>query len=228
MAVSLVYIPSREIVNFCKENPIDWGNKDLAKIGGIGDRAGMPPVASVEVFLDLYHVKKSLFKQEEYFEHCLNLWASVDPEWVYSLDDQPGRPINSPSFISYPSFKDGLRAKAYRNFYPSMIDSLHVWAMMVESKWFKVCYLDSCDDATGKSDITAIDRNGNEYKFALLIGSKSGINSLKYKKGQRSGYGTSNIVYMPLPIERPAYPGNKRWYCADDIVCAIREQKIAI
>lgn len=225
MGVSLVYIPSKEIIAFCKENPIDWSNAELAKIGGIGDQAGLPPIPSVDIFLDLYHCRKSLFTQEQFFSHCLSMWESKNPEWVAGLYLQPGRPKSAPSFIEFPSYLDGLRAKAYRNFYPSMIDSLHVWAMMVESGWFKMCYLDSCEDATGKSDITAIDNRGDEYKFALLIGSKNGLSALRHKRGSRSNGITTHFVDVPLPTSRPKGIGNKRWYCMDDIVSAIRLEK---
>lgn len=198
MGVSLIYISSETIVNYVSKNPVNWLEdfKGMAKRGGIGDQAGVTPTPAIQEFLELYHDTKSLFTQRDYRDWCFKRWRN----W---LEEKPK------------AQQDGVAVKLYRNFYPSMIDSLHVWAMLAETKKFDVCVLDSTEDAIGKTDLT-LRQNEIMHRIALQIGTKSGIDNRKYKCKHRNGGQEIERIEIWLPMSRSRTPGNKRWYELDD------------
>ena len=188
----LIYIASSAIKDYCAQHPINWKNRELACLGGPGDTAGMPPVPSVEIFLDTLQTQRRLFTQAEFFQASVRSWGP----WCDQLT---------------PLQLQGLEAKAYRNFYPSMIDSIHVWAMLVEQGGFDRCYLDSVEDHTGKTDLTVACGNGT-YGIAL-----QGRRSPVHRPAAR-GTMPRHVYTVPLPSrdQRPPGVGNKQWYEIDD------------
>lgn len=214
MERALIYIPSSEIVDYITSNPIDWGDNtevtlsdkrivnlgELAKRGGIGDTAGVTPTPAVEEFLNLLISKRGLFTQNEYMHHCVKAWNG----WAESkTKDQ----------------KYGIKAKLYRNFYPSMIDSLHVWAMICESGMFEMCLLSATEDAIGKSDL--ILRSGNkELRIALLGPTPRASKDREFKIAHR-GTGDDKCIEIKLSLDSPKSPGNKRWFRKPDVMRSI-------
>lgn len=211
---ALLYIPSAEIVDYIAMNPIDWGdnttvalsNKQITKLGklagrgGIGDSAGVTPTPAVEEFLNLLVEKRGLFTQEEYMFYCVKKW-------------------NGWATAKTPDQKHGIKAKLYRNFYPSMIDSLHVWAMLCESSMFELCFMSATEDAIGKSDL--ILRSGSrEIRLALIGPTGQASNDRQYKLEHRSN-GEPECVQVKLNLSYPKSPGNKRWFKKSDIMQAI-------
>lgn len=199
---TLLYIPSDEIVNFVSRNPIDWDRLELARRGGVGDQAGMPPTPAVEEFLDLLIEGQKLFTQREYLCHCWNKWR----DWVLSKTQ---------------SQKLGVKAKLYRNFYPAMIDSLHVWAMLCESGMFDTCVMNSVEDAIGKTDLLVRSKN-RIYRIALLGPTSSAANDRQYKLTHRNGNGADvRCVEIQMPESYSKAIGNKRWFRRSDIMGAL-------
>lgn len=197
---ALLYIPSAEIVEYISAHPIDWADehKDKAKRGGVGDL--LTPTPAVEEFLNLLIDQRGLFTQEEYMRYCVGKWS----EWAQSKTvDQ----------------KWGIRTKLYRNFYPSMIDSLHVWAMLCESGMFEMCFLSATEDAIGKSDLVL--RSGSkELRLALLGPTSQAGDDRKYKIGHRNN-GEAGCIEVQLSLNYPKNPGNKRWFKKSDVMKAI-------
>lgn len=202
MATTLLYIPSDEIIRFVSDNPIDWSDPDLAKRKGPGDRAGATPTPAVEEFLNLLLIERQLFTQKRYADWCFGRWC----DWLIEKQDEQVM---------------GVKAKLYRNFYPSMIDSLHVWAMLVESGRFDSCALDSADDAIGKTDLTITSGDG-VFRLALLGPTDNAMQDRQYKIKHRSA-GETACIEIALPIAYPRKPGNKRWFKAPEVLNAIMQ-----
>jgi len=196
---ALIYFPSQYIVDYITKNRIDWDQADLARRGGWGDRAGIPPTPAVAEFLSLLTQKGDMFTQKEYMEHCFSQWSG----WLQERQQMHWR---------------GLQAKLYRNFYPSMIDSLHVWAMLCETRRFDSCFLSSYEDAIGKTDLIVM--NGDiQYRLALLF--ENAKENLDYKKTHRHRGDVSPCIEIVLPKIYPRNPGNKRWYKIQEVLKAI-------
>ena len=195
----LLYMSSQSIMNFCTQNPIDWLSdyKKLAAIGGKGDQAGIPPSTVVGEFIACLINKKSLFTQYDFMVWCADAWS----DWRSELNKYLWR---------------GVVTKLYRNFYPSMIDSLYVWALLCETGKFSICYMDSIDDAISKSDITIFSNDNSKFHIALSIGTKKANDYCRYKTQNRHGTNVIETVRVELPMTRERSPGNKRWYCLED------------
>lgn len=202
MSVSLIYIPSREIVRYVTTNPINWMDekRHLAnRPGCVADQAGTTPIPAVQMFLECYHAKQNLFTQAEYRAYCFQ-----HPKWTPWLVSKPAEQV------------EGVGVKLYRNFYPAMVDSLHVWALLVETGKFDYCVLDSTSDAIGKTDLTV--KSGDYVvRVALSVDSPQANYAKDYKNRYRGGLAEGDIFTARLPMNmRPRSPGNKRWYCVDD------------
>lgn len=204
MATTLLYIPSTEIMGFVSDNPIDWRNehKLTAKRGGYGDQAGPTPTPAVEEFLKMLQDRRALFTQQEYAVWCFRAWF----DWI-----GPKHRLQ----------KLGVHTKLYRNFYPSMIDSLHVWAMLVESGRFDACVLDSADDAIGKTDLT-VTAGDATFRLALIGPTAQAATDRAYKIERRST-DRSACIEIAMQIGAPKSPGNKRWHKAPDVLAAIQQ-----
>jgi hypothetical protein len=118
-----------------------------------------------------------------------------------------------------PDQKFGIKAKLYRNFYPSMIDSLHVWAMLCESGMFEMCFLSATEDAIGKSDLI-LRSGGRDFRLALLGPTSQASEDREYKINHR-GNGDAGCIEIRLPGAYPKSPGNKRWFRKSDVMKAI-------
>lgn len=200
---ALLYIPSNEIVGYCTRNPIYWGKpgvKKLSSLNGIGDTAGVTPTPAVEEFLNVLLFKRALFTQKEYADWCFFVWN----EWLETKTVEQ---------------RNGVMAKLYRNFYPSMIDSLHVWAVLCESGMFDMCFLSSTDDAVGKSDLMV--RSGDRVIRIALIGPTDLARSNRNYKEKYRNDGKEKCVPIYMDNKYPMSPGNKRWYQKTDIMKAI-------
>lgn len=201
---ALLYIPSAQIVGFVTRNPIDWSKREWSELHGPGDMAGKTPTPAVEEFLNLLIQKRGLFTQKEYMQHCWDAWDT----WI--------RP--KPSIQKY-----GVKAKLYRNFYPSMVDSIHVWAMLCETGMFDLCFMSATEDAIGKSDLI-LHSDGRELRLALLGPTDKALRDREYKIRHRDN-GDAGCIEIRLPIEYPRSPGNKRWFRKSDIMEAIGAQQ---
>lgn len=200
---TLLYLGSKNIEQYIAQHPIHWHDRDAAGRGGLGDSAGVPPTPAVQEFLALLLQRQDLFTQQEYTDFCFNQWNNSEKkDWV-TQKTKPQR--------------YGLTAKCFRNWYPSMIDSLHVYSLLVESKAFTKCILDSYVDACSKQDLLV--SSDNRPLFAINLFWEGALNNRKYKNAHRSSAGTpvSQAFDVPLPKSRPTKrPGNKRWYCIKD------------
>jgi hypothetical protein len=198
---TLLYIPSGRVVDYIARNPIDWDDRELAKRGGAGDQAGVPPTPTVEEFFGLLLDKQGLFTQRQYWEHCWRKWNG----WIKEKPEQQQR---------------GVKAKLYRNFYPSYIDSLHVWSILCESGEFDQCVLNSTEDAVGKTDIT-VRRGDRVYRIAIVGPTDHAVNDRAYKVAYRGDGETVAHVVLQMPIAYEKNPGNKRWFRSPNVMDAI-------
>jgi len=197
--VRLQYYSSAYIVGFCRKHPIDWmpAWASERRRGALADQCGMPPKPSVAIFFELLTAGKKLFTQGEFWSRCVESW---DGEWWQKLDAHR---------------RTALQAKAYANFYPSCIDQLHVWALLVEEGDFDECFLDTLEDYVGHSDLTLV-RNGTRIKIGLRIGSRHAQQDRSYKLTHRKA--DQSVVDVPLPLDRPMDArSNKRWYEWSDL-----------
>jgi len=204
-SMALVYIKSQSILDFLEKHPVNWANRDLAKRGGMGDSAGMPPTPAVREFLSLLRQTHDLFTQDAFASHCQHAWS----DWWDTLNDRQ---------------QLGVTAKLYRNFYPSLIDSLHVWSLLVEAQWFDRCIMDSCDDATGDTDLT-LTRDDKTIRVALIGPTAAAQEDRHFKRTYRHNGVPVSCYTVQLPAQRPMAPGNKRWFCLDDF-CEFRPRDL--
>lgn len=207
-SVTLAYFSSDYIIDFITTYPIQWMPLQMSRRGGIGDQAGIPPTPAVHEFLVLLRGKQNLFTQTEYFEHCQVAWH----EWWTTLVFKTWSGHFVDNNLIRSRLQGGVRAKLYNNFYVSMIDSLHAWAILCEAGWFDVCVMDSYSDAVSKTDLT-LSRNGTKCKVALIGPTAQAREDLDYKRHNRGTKKFSDrTTVVQLPISRPKEPGNKRWY----------------
>lgn len=189
----LLYFRSTYIVQRLASYPIVWPQKKYTGRGKLGDQAGLPPVSWVQMFLELIHHAKDVFSHADYWLYCLERvpfcdWCALKP------NDQ----------------QRGLHGKSVHA-YVSMIDSLHVWALLSETGLFRRCEMDAVDDVYAKTDITLYDHSGEMVCLALQIGSTNARSCRQYKSDYR-GVGDKDCILIELPMSRPIGPGNKRWH----------------
>lgn len=192
--ITLTYMASDAIVDYIAAHPVRWGHGELAKIGGPGDRK--TPTPAMAVFFEMFALRGALFSQEEYIDYALSKW----PAWLATL---------SPMEI------EGLQVRLGRNFYVSAVDSLHVWAMLVETGAFRSCVIDTALDAVGKTDISVTTSCGSVLSVALSVDSPNGRHAYDHKRKWRGV--AKDAIILRLPMDRPRTPGNKRWYNKDDL-----------
>jgi DNA modification methylase len=178
------------------KHPVQWMSQELSRRGGPGDRAGVSPTPGVGEFLELLGDKKHLFTQDDFFAYCVNgnwrAWYGCQPE----------------------AQKKGVQAKVYNNFCVSMVDTIHVWALLVEAQRFDVCFLDAYEDVVGKSDLTLVAPGGKITHLALL--GPRAKQDREYKLQHRAGPSAKRCIEVQLPYARAKGVGNKRWYCIED------------
>lgn len=205
MGESLIYMSSRHIVDYLTRHPIMWldDKKWMAEIGGPGDKAGLPPIASVELWIECLRRKERLFSQEEYVEHYFG--NAKIAAWLR------GKPLEQ---------VEGVRVKQYRNFYPSMIDSLHVWALLAETGLFDSCIVETDRDAISKVDMI-VTTEGHRLSLAIRGPTEDATRAKNYKGKYRNTGDSRNAIELALSIRKPRSPGNKRWFDAEEVVTAI-------
>lgn len=199
--VKLIYISSESIIDFIRKNPVIFRDRYLADLHGLADQAGMTPTPVVSEFLELISSRKSLFGQNEFADHCTGLLTWAD--WVEGLN---------------PELLNAVKVKLKCNFYVSMIDTLHAWALLVEAKWFDICYLDCYEDVLSKSDITLI-RNGKEVHVSLI--GPRGNAPQDYKRNFRKRDTDKESITIQLKFKNKdgigkIVIGGKRWYVIED------------
>lgn len=181
------------IVSFVAQHPVNEANKQLAGVGKPGDRR--PPTPAVAEFLTLLRNKRDLFTGQEYADHCKMVWSA----WWARLGYWE---------------QLGMEARIRCNFYRSMVDALHVWAMLSRDPRFERCYIDSVEDATGVSDVTVVSA-GRVIHLALLVDTNAAKSQASYKRRVRNP--TKAVFHdVFLLMSRPKSPGNKRWYQPGD------------
>lgn len=199
--VTLLYLGSKAIENYIARHPVSWANAELAKRGGIGDRAGMPPTPMVYEFFSLVAQKQGLFTQSEYRDHCFEQWCSWN-----KLENQ--------------DMREGVAAKLYRNVYPSMVNTLHAWSLLVEARWFDLCVIDTATDALSKHDLIVSRSGCTPIALDLFIQTERAVNDRQYKlshrKASRDFVCESFDVPLPIHDRQKRQPGNMRWYCLKD------------
>lgn len=190
--VRLIYFHSTIIKEYCTLHPIDWASQELAN--GPGNL--LTPTPAMEVFFRTLTDSRRLFDQAEF-------WGAAASEWADFLDG-----LNDEQRL-------GLKARIYRNFYPSAIDSLHAWSLLVESNQFAYCLLDTAQDAVSKRDITVCTKDRLSVGIALTVATKESRRWIQHKR-QFRGHASGVVVPIALTLDRPRKPGNKRWYNLDD------------
>lgn len=205
MGESLIYMSSQHIMDYVEQHPIMWmdDKKEMASLGGAGDKAGLPPVPSVELWIRCLRTKEQLFTQEEYAKFCF-----ADDKWSAWLRGKHAEAL------------EGLRIKLYRNFYPSMIDSLHVWALLAETGLFDSCIVETDRDAIAKVDMT-VTTKGHRLALALRGPTPDATWAKQYKAQYRNNGQARDAIELALSIRKPRSPGNKRWFDAEEVVTAI-------
>lgn len=205
MGESLIYMSSRHIIEYITRHPVAWmdDKKAMAELGGVGDRAGVPPVPSVEMWINCLREKEQLFTQNDYVRHCF-----TDPRWSAWMRGKPDAQV------------EGLSVKLSRNFYPSMIDSLHVWALLAETGLFDSCIVETDRDAISKVDMT-VTVDGHRLALAIRGPTPEATQAKDYKARHRGTGDSRDAIELALSIRKPRSPGNKRWFDTEDVVSTI-------
>ena len=192
---SLIYISPRKIMRFLADNPVDWKYDDRDVADTLGNKKTITP--GMALFFDLLQKRGELFTQREYVLFANHYWN----EWLNGFSAEERRAI---------LIRTGV------NFYPSAIDSLHVWGLLVESGKFEMCLIDPLMDAVSKVDLTLYPNNGLlPIKVALFAPTER---SKKWRKQKAKFRGIdSECVEIPLDMDSPKRPGNKRWYGIKDL-----------
>lgn len=202
MAQTLLYLSSLSIVDYISAHPINWvyNTQDSTYPQGYGDQAGSAPTTAVEQFCNLLIARRGLFTQAEFTTHCFLAWGS----WVNGLAEE---------------LRQGLEYKLFRNFYPALIDSLHAYALLIESRMFDAVVLDSYEDSTRKTDLL-VTLEGETLRLALL-GPKSVARQQRGYKEQKRNFANLPTIEVVMPAARPKAEGNKRWFRSTDFLQAI-------
>jgi len=211
MVREIHFISSWAIVNYLINHPVNWEpNGDgldwnRARLGGEGDQAHPERVLPmVEMWLRLLNLKKGLFTQSEYAEYAFQEYAPWPPQ----------------------EFRNGVLAKLFRNVYPSMIDHIHVFALLSESGIFKSVDYDTDEDVTKKIDIVLTRHDGQNLGLALRAGTRTASRCAEYKTIFRGRpVAPFQVIEIPLSMKRRGSKsrgaGNKRWYVLEDFKKAI-------
>jgi hypothetical protein len=205
MAVRLLTVNPESLVEFCKAHPVDlkpdWSS--VTRRGGTGDV--MPPTPAADTFFTLYLEVlqgRRLPTQREYAEYCVGAWR----EW---FTGQLTRYVQQ-CFV----------ARLYRNFYPSFVDSIHVWALLgtryaVNGRLvFDQCVLDTYADVIQNSDLLAY-RGEECLRIALRSQTRQAREDAWYKQTHRQPHHVEDgerLVHLVLPIDVRARIGGKCWF----------------
>lgn len=200
--VRLVYMASETIFKFCVDHPMRWPLRERAhKAGNLRS-----PTPAVAVFFDKLIRDGSLFTMEDYIRTAHAAWDTPEHGWWFrSVAAQHGT-----------NMVGCYDCRLGRNFYPSCIDSLYVWALCVEHGGFERCMLSTLTDAVGKTDLR-VWRNGQRLSIGLR---RDNVYSRKWEaRKARRGPRPDDYVEVRL-TDRPMGPGNRRWYTLADLAKA--------
>jgi hypothetical protein len=202
MNTNILFRSSRAIVEFVDKNPINWSNYEFAKRGGIGDQAGIHRYSPVvNLWVNRWNFP-NMPTTDEFKDFCIEQW----------IQESNGKWPENPVHI------DGITAKLHRNFYPSCVDLMHVFALLVESKRLAGVEYDYVSDSVGKIDLTVTRDDGNRAGILLKIGTPASRDAARYKSTFRK---QPVPLYPLIPIDldtdiRDKTFGNKRWYELED------------
>lgn len=171
---SLFFCGTMYILNYLRFHPVEWGDLEWSRRGGFGDQAGPTPTPAVREFLALLEQKGDLFTQREFVEHCIRVWG----DWFYGLTANQQR---------------GVRAKLRNNFYPSMIDTLYVYALLIEERIGDVYLVSPELDARDKIDLI-VRVNGLTIGLALVGPTDEADQNRDYKTQHRPGIADSEVI----------------------------------
>ncbi len=202
---SLMFIPSRKIKEAMVLDPVDWKDMWMGLPNGPGNL--LTPTFAVVEFMKLLQQEGGLFNHRQYIDYCKNLPTWRD-WWLGLRPDQ----------------QRGMEVRLWNNFFVSMIDNLHIWAMLSEQGVFKACYMDSEDDAVRHRDLTLRTKN-DEMIYLALYGPK-GKGNFEYKIEHR-GASRRDAYVVPMTT-RPRHEGNKMWYTLDDFAMILADDKVAL
>lgn len=197
----LIAFSSDYIVRFISLHPINWTMAHKANHHGSGDV--LTPEPAVQCFLDCLHDKQDLFSWEDYVLYCQERWNQNFPVWYNEELTEDNR--------------DGLAVRLRRNFYPSMIDSLHVWALINEQKWYDRCLIDSYQDAVSKSDLILI-KGDMSISVGIRAPGSMCDQHFQWKNDFRCDGKERPHVMIQIPYDRTRNPGNKRWFMTSDLM----------
>ena len=140
--IALQYFSSDYILNFFDKHPQKWCSRELADKGNV-----LTPTPAFSIFFELLREKEDLFTYEEYINSSFLKWQ----EFFTTLTEE---------------VKNGLKCRLQRQFYPSAIDSLYIWALLVESNQFSICLLDTEKDVVSKTDLIVFSKDGEKIRIA--------------------------------------------------------------
>jgi hypothetical protein len=205
MSVRLITVDPESVVAFCKAHPVDlkpdW--RAATQRGGAGDV--MPPTPAADAFFTLYlEVNKGhrLPTQQEYADYCCDVWSDWFTGYLTRFVQQ--------CFV----------ARLYRNFYPSFVDSVHVWALLgtryaVHGHLvFDHCVLDTYEDVIQNSDLLVY-RGEECLRIALRSQTRQAREDAWYKQTHRQPHRVEDgerLVHLSLPIDVRARVGGKCWF----------------
>lgn len=223
----LQYYSSDYIMDFVARHPVDWCYdaplikqlnftkvRDVTGRGGLADQCGRPPVPTMQVFFNAVTSLSRPITQEELWEWCKNAWGM---QWLQSVPGQKvrRRPDGTLEQITLADLHEALRIKTYYNFYASAIDSLHVFALLVESGAAEWCVLDCAEDVLGGTDLS-VGAGDLHCTIALRASTQWARDDAAHKQKNRGATTTQFVIEWPR--SRLKGVGDKRWYTLDDLV----------
>lgn len=191
----LLYIHSADIKAFLGKHPVKYHREYKYLNRGNGSAADWnppPQPPAMRVFFDLLDRRAGrLCTSEEFAEET---WA----RWANEARDRS------------PNQLHGMMNRL-ANFYNSGIDTLHVWALCVESKKFRKAVYNAKEDVTGHRDLTFVDWFNREIPIALSMASPESDERIR-RKAQWNGADYGNLCHLRMEMSWPVGQGNKRWY----------------
>lgn len=209
----LLYFSSKYIVNFIAKHPVSHWGRDITGRNTIGGDL-RPPILGVEAFLEFLKRKDALFTQGDFADFYLHILEDrYRGDWERVLSGSQAYKGQDESAANYRNRQlQAFRLRAKRNFYVSMIDTLHAWALMSEAGWYDICLIDSYEDSAAKTDLTF--KRDDECIRVALFGPNSECD-WQYKKTYRGNGDYSNVQAIQL-THRSKGIGNKMWYSLAD------------
>ena len=194
--LELKYWSTRCIVDYYVRHPVSIPtSEEKKKIDTAGNKH--PPTPAMGVFFDCLNSYGRLFTDMEYVGFA---WSRPEWDaWKMSLTQD---------------IADGISIRLAKQFMLSAIDSMHVWAILVESGCFSKCLLDIAEDAVKKTDITVWSKSWQPIRIALRTDTPRS-NQWHIHKTQNRGAPPHGTIEVLLTMDK-CIVGGKRWYVPDD------------